>query len=67
MKQPFCHSSYFLSKTYYLIIIFIALFSNNVFSQDYTRVDATIQLYPERFDEVSRFNSFLSRDFNTDE
>ncbi len=67
MKHSFSHSSYFRSKIYCLIIILIALFSNNVFAQDYTRVDATIQLYPERFDEVSRFNSFLSRDFNTDE
>jgi hypothetical protein len=38
-----------------------------VCAQDFDRTDATIQLYPETFDEVAQFDRFLSRDFNTDE
>ena len=35
--------------------------------QDYTRVDATIELYPESFDNIDDLSAMISRDFTTDE
>lgn len=37
-----------------------------VSSQDYDRVDATIQLYPTRCDTPEELSKFISRDFNSD-
>jgi len=61
-KTQFC--ILFIKKLLCLILLFISSFS---FSQDFARVDATIQLYPETFEDVKKFDSFLSRDFNSDE
>lgn len=48
------------------IICFLFVITS-CFSQDYERVDATIQLYPERFDDVSELSAMISRDFSTEE
>ncbi len=38
-----------------------------VFGQDYARIDATIELYPESFDNIEDLSAMIRRDFNTDE
>lgn len=48
-------------------LIILLLCSINSIAQDYERVDASIQLYPERFEDVSELSAMISRDFNTDE
>tara|TARA_R110002074_G_scaffold696_5_gene4019 strand:+ start:177007 stop:177933 length:927 start_codon:yes stop_codon:yes gene_type:complete len=37
------------------------------FSQDYERVDATIELYPKTFKKAEDFSKFITRDFFTEE
>ena len=61
------HSSYFRINSLYGLFFLITIFPATIFAQDYARVDATIELYPENFEDVSRFDSFLSRDFDSDE
>lgn len=41
--------------------------SNVSFSQDYERIDATIELYPKRFSSAEELSRFISRDFHTEE
>ena len=50
-----------------MLIVLLFLIFGEVFSQDYERVDATIELYPERFDSPEEFSKFLTRDFSTEE
>jgi transglutaminase/protease-like cytokinesis protein 3 len=50
-----------------VVLYFFIATAATVCAQDFDRTDATIQLYPETFDEVAQFDRFLSRDFNTDE
>lgn len=45
----------------------MAFTSLSTFSQDYERVDATIQLYPKKFNTPEEFSRFLTRDFTTEE
>ena len=46
------------------ICLFIAVLS---YAQDYSRVDATIELYPESFENIEDLSAMLSRDFSTDD
>lgn len=55
-------------KYFSLNLIFLVLFTSlSVDAQDYSIADATIEFYPETFEDISKFDQFLSRDFNTDE
>jgi len=54
-----------MSKPIFLFLAFLISFS--LLGQDYERVDATIQLYPEKFDNAKQLSDLISRDFNTDE
>ncbi|MBX2826780.1 MAG: hypothetical protein KTR22_01370 [Flavobacteriaceae bacterium] len=36
-------------------------------AQDYERIDATIELYPNRFNSAEELSAFITRDFQTDE
>ena len=56
MKQFFYH-------IFFLLIVALT----PLYAQDYPRADATIQLYPETFEEIAQFDKFLSRDFESDE
>ena len=47
--------------------ILVLLFFSTCFSQDYKRVDATIQLYPEHVENAEELSTFISRDFNTED
>jgi len=49
----------------FIFLIYFTSFS--VFPQDYDRVDATIQLYPESFENPEDLSKLIVRDFNTDE
>lgn len=50
------------------ILFFILWFSSLVvFSQDYKRVDATIELYPKTFKKAEDFSKLITRDFFTEE
>ncbi len=48
-------------------LITLVFISEVSLSQDYERVDASILLYPERFDSVEGLSRFISRDFTTEE
>ena len=37
------------------------------FGQDYARIDATIELYPESFEDIEDLSAMISRDFHSDE
>lgn len=50
-----------------LLILFIACNSFFGFSQDYERIDATIELYPKTFKNAEEFSKFITRDFFTEE
>lgn len=52
---------------FYYILFLLITASTTLFAQDYSRADATIQLYPETFEDVAKFDHFLSRDFDTDD
>ncbi|MEZ4779737.1 MAG: transglutaminase domain-containing protein [Flavobacteriaceae bacterium] len=49
------------------LFFLLAFVSFSTLSQDYERVDATIQLYPKRFNAPEEFSKFLTRDFFTEE
>lgn len=51
----------------FMIFIPILLFQSPIFAQDFERVDATITLYPNRFDSPEQLSKFISRDFATEE
>ncbi len=51
----------------YIILFVCVNASNLLFGQNYAQADATIQLYPETFEDVALFDRYLSRDFNTDD
>lgn len=56
---------YFSFRTIGLSIL---LFLNcTLYAQDYSQVDATIELYPDRFESPEKFSQFLTRDFNSEE
>ncbi len=46
-------------------VVFLIL--GTVYAQDYERVDATIQLYPDRFNSAEELSRFITRDFSTEE
>ena len=48
------------------VVILLFFISVSAFCQDYERVDATIQLYPESFEKPEELSRFISRDFETD-
>lgn len=48
-------------------IILTLLIFNGLAAQDYERVDATIQFYPDRFDNPEALSSMISRDFTSEE
>ncbi|OAB79912.1 transglutaminase domain-containing protein [Cochleicola gelatinilyticus] len=48
------------------VLLFVGSFSIS-FAQDYERVDATIQLYPEEFQNAEALSKLISRDFFTSE
>jgi hypothetical protein len=52
-----------------LILVFTLLVSLNSLGQteNYERIDASILLYPERFDTPEQLSKYISRDFETDE
>ena len=50
-----------------LILLFATCSFSILIAQDYERIDATIQLYPERFESVEQLSRFISRDFKTEE
>lgn len=52
-------------KNLNLILCFLAF--PVVFGQDYARIDATIELYPESFDNIEDLSAMISRDFSTEE
>ena len=56
-----------MKVSYCLLLFFIICAPAFVVGQDYSRADATIQLYPETFDDVAKFSLFLSRDFTEDD
>ena len=47
--------------------ILLLLFYSTTIAQDYERVDATILLYPEKFDSPEQLSKFISRDFISEE
>ena len=49
-----------------LILVIICCFQPTT-AQEMNVVDATIQLYPDRFDDVSELSAMISRDFITEE
>lgn len=51
----------FCSLVYMVAFVFV------LYGQDYERIDATIQLYPERFDSAEELSAMISRDFVTEE
>lgn len=51
----------------FMILITFFLIQSPVFAQDFERVDATIKLYPNRFDSPEQLSKFISRDFTTEE
>lgn len=48
-------------------LYFFCIIYSFAYSQDYERVDATIQLYPEQAENAEELSKFISRDFTTDE
>ena len=50
-----------------LALLGVFLFSETTFAQDYERVDASILLYPEKFESVEKLSRFITRDFATEE
>ena len=44
----------------------IGMVSQGIIAQDLAQIDATVQFYPNRFEEVSELSSLISRDFTTD-
>lgn len=51
----------------FMILIPIFLIHLPIFAQDYERVDATISLYPEKFDSPEQLSKFITRDFISEE
>lgn len=51
----------------FLVLIPIFLTQTQIFAQDYERVDATISLYPEKFDSPEQLSRFITRDFISEE
>ncbi|NND62690.1 MAG: hypothetical protein HKN48_05805 [Flavobacteriaceae bacterium] len=49
------------------LFLFGLLCSINLYAQDYERVDATIQLYPDRFKSAEELSRFIERDFTSEE
>ncbi len=57
-----------LDKLSCLLVTVLVLFvSFTLEAQDFETVDATIQLYPERFNNAEELSSFISRDFISEE
>lgn len=52
-------------KIFSLFFFFLGI--NNLYSQDFERVDATIQLYPKSCDSPEEISKFITRDFQTEE
>ena len=50
-----------------IIILFFGMNPFIVTAQDYEKVDATIQLYPQTFDSPEALSKFITRDFKTEE
>lgn len=46
---------------------FLILVTFSAYSQDYERVDATIQLYPKTVNKAEDLSRFITRDFSTEE
>lgn len=54
----------------HIVLVFLATIlttTTMVLAQDYVKADATIEFYPETFEDITQFDSFLSRDFTNDE
>jgi len=51
-------------KLYHIIIFLMSFLS---VAQDYESVDATIEMYPERFNNAEELSAFITRDFQTEE
>ena len=49
------------------LFLLVVIFSFSAFSQDYVRVDATIQLYTKTLRNAEDLSRFISRDFSTEE
>ena len=56
-----------MKRSAIFILSIFGVISFSAFSQDYERIDATILLYPTRFDSPESLSNFISRDFKTDE
>ena len=54
-------------KTKILNCVLLILLTSIAFAQDLVRVDATIQLYPERFDSTDGLTAMITRDFISEE
>jgi len=52
-------------KTFFTILVLF--FTGSLLSQDYERVDATIELYPQSFNSAEELSKFISRDFTSEE
>ncbi|MFC7358031.1 transglutaminase domain-containing protein [Jejudonia soesokkakensis] len=55
----------FSNIKYLSVLLFVYSFTG--FSQDYTRVDETIKLYPETFNSAEELSFFITRDFTSEE
>jgi hypothetical protein len=51
---------------YIALLVLLVFVTAPLNAQDYSRVDAAIQLYPDRFQTPEELSRFISRDFNSD-
>lgn len=55
------------NRSHLILLTVLCVLAQGMYAQDVAQIDATIQFYPNQFNDVSKLSQLISRDFTTEE